>query len=249
MYGSAGSHSAGSFPIDVFFSQSRSIGLGLNLGESKPLYIHGSQSAGIGVGIEDAKFLTVDVAQSIGLGISTAGTDQAISLQVNALGLGLNTSSSLRYDFSSKALGLGNGVGVSDYLILEISVPVGMGVGLADALSQVAGNITFDIEALGLAQGLGVGIDEIVLRGVPLFTIVRNPTSTEIEVLNREGKDVKIYRSDAYNISYSELTNISSDTFTDTGLDATKNYKYKLAFRIGITPEIIGQRSTGKYRS
>jgi hypothetical protein len=189
MYGSAGSHSAGSLPLDIFFGQVRAIGQGLGL------------------------------------------------------------DSKLAYDYDAEGVGLGSGVGGADFLIMEVTVPIGMGLDVGELITTVAGSISIDLEAIGQGLGVTVGDGQIILEGVPLFTIVRNPTSTEIEVLNREGKDVKIYRSDAYNISYSELTNISSDTFTDTGLEATKNYKYKLAFRIGLTPEIIGQRSTGKYRS
>jgi len=190
MYGSAGSHSAGSLPIDVFFSQVRSIGLGVGLSEPLPAYMYNTESIGLGLGLSEP-----------------------------------------------------------EWLVAEIVVPIGLGLGVAELETAVVGEISVNLESIGLGLGIGEQVSSIILEGFPRYTIVRNPTSTEIEILNREGREVKIYRSDNYNISYSVLTNINTDTYTDSGLDATKNYKYKLAFRIGLTPEIIGQRSTGKYRS
>jgi len=190
MYGSAGSHSAGSFPIDVFFAQIRSIGIGMGLSEPLPAYFYDTESIGLGVGL-----------------------------------------------------------GEPDWLVAEVLVPIGLGLGVGELESAVIGEITVQLESLGLGLGIGEQVPSIILEGFPRFEMVRNATSTDFEILNREGREIKVKRADNYNITYVDLSIENTDTFSDTGLDPNKNYKYKLAFRIGLTPEIRGQWSTGKYRS
>lgn len=154
-------------------------------------------------------------------------------------------SPSYSFDLS----GAGFGLSGSDlaWHILGLTVPAGIGLSSAQIEADINGSISVDAGVAGLGLGLLEPDSEVIIRGVPEFSITRSPTSVAITVENRDGREIRLFRSDDHNKSFVEVETFQSDTFTDSGLDATKNYKYKLAFTVSITPPIKGQRSISKF--
>lgn len=91
---------------------------------------------------------------------------------------------------------------------------------------------------------------EFLVRGVPEWYPDRiSGTAVNLIISNREGRDVAVLRSDEYNLSFTQVDVATTDTYNDTGLTATKNYKYKLQFvsRIDSVITAKGIKSISKF--
>lgn len=150
------------------------------------------------------------------------------------------------YSFSIDSSGIGVSGSVIGWAVVTVTLPGGMGISSGQVQSQVQGSIQFETGASGLGLSLPES-DSDPVRGVPEFIVSRSPSTVTITVSNRQGQTIRLFRADSHNAAFSEITTFASDTFTDSGLDPAKNYKYKLAFTVALTPPLIGQRSISKF--
>lgn len=184
------------------------------------------------------------------IGSGNIGSFHIDNFVFGARGAGLALGSiegGVNYSFDLSGAGFGLGGSDLAWQVLSLTVPAGIGLSGAQIQSEINGSISVDASVAGLGLGAPELSSDIVLRGVPEFTIIRSATSVTITVTNREGREIRLFRSDDYNRSFEEVVTFTSDTHVDSGLDATKNYKYKLAFTISVTPPIKGQRSISKF--
>ena len=167
---------------------------------------------------------------------------------VTSAGLGLSgVESSPSYSFDINAPALGVAGSEASWAVLSFAVPPALGISGSEIEAEVVGSIDFDINPPSLGLGSATAESELILRGVPEFTITRSGTTVTINVSNREDRTVRVFRSDGHNTAFSELTTFATDEFVDTVPSATLNYKYKLAFTINITPPLIARRSISKF--
>jgi len=136
-------------------------------------------------------------------------------------------------------------------------------VTLTKLLTQVG---ELDVEANGMTQQIDVtmGRAELALSAVDFADIVddvpqiqvdRTSTQSVVKVTNPSDiKNVRIFRADDHRGTFSQLVanHDESSDYSDTGLDATKNYKYKCAFIIvgtkgGVEYIAVGERSAPVY--
>lgn len=111
-----------------------------------------------------------------------------------------------------------------------------------------------DIQA-GIAEAVAQALDgdaQYYIDRAPQIRVTRTGTTATVEVLNRRGEDWKIFRGALPRGGFTELTQISVDTFEDTGLVLDQHYKYKAAFAIqgtigGASVSVSGKRSHSKY--
>ena len=167
---------------------------------------------------------------------------------VNSAGIGLSgVESTPLYSFDINAPALGVAGSEANWAVLSFAVPPALGVSGAEIEAEVVGSIDFDVNPAGLGLGSPTLEGDIILEGVPDFTITRSGVTVTINVSNREGRTVRVFRSGGHNTAFSELTTFATDEFVDTVPSATVNYKYKLAFTINLTPPIIARRSISKF--
>ena len=94
-----------------------------------------------------------------------------------------------------------------------------------------------------------------VVDDVPQIQVDRTSTQSVVKVTNPSDiKNVRIFRADDHRGTFSvlESNHDESTDYTDSGLDATKNYKYKCAFIIvgtkgGVEYIAVGERSAPVY--
>lgn len=76
---------------------------------------------------------------------------------------------------------------------------------------------------------------------MPTITVNRLPTQAEIIVEDYTQGTVFLERSDAYDGLFSEIATFESASYTDTGLDPVKNYKYRITITdIDGSVQIVG---------
>ena len=167
---------------------------------------------------------------------------------VRSAGVGLSgveVEPSYSFEITPPALGV-SGVTAS-WAALSFTVPPALGLSGAEIEAEVVGSIDFDVNPAGLGLGAPTLEGDVILQGVPDFTITRSGVTVTINVSNRENRTVRVYRSGGHNTAFSELTTFATDEFIDTVPSASVNYKYKLAFTINLTPPIIARRSISKF--
>ena len=163
-----------------------------------------------------------------------------------ALGLsGAQIEPSYSFNITPPAFGVaGSEV---NWAVLSFTVPPAIGLGANQLEAEVVGSIDFDVNPAGLGLGVAIAESDVILRGVPEFTITRSGVTVTINVTNREGRTIRVYRSGGHNTAFTELTTFATDEFVDTVPSADVNYKYKLAFTINLTPPLIARRSISKF--
>lgn len=76
---------------------------------------------------------------------------------------------------------------------------------------------------------------------MPTITVNRLPTQAEIIVEDYDVGTVFLERSDDYDGLFSEIATFSEASFTDTGLDPVKNYKYRITITdVAGSVQIVG---------
>lgn len=243
MYGSAGTYSAGS---SVFSGHVRrvSVGSGSAVQSEIKSYLFNSSSVQSGSVANEALWgvftdlipvgsgSALDVERVIGAITKSASIGSGSSLQAEIAG----------YEFNLTPIGSGgNARELTFALIASASIGSGSGV----EADQVVGTLTMTITPVGSGSEVETLTREIALNGVPKFTVTPVSGNFEINIVNREGKEVKIFRTDQHNTSNQTVIEINSDTYSDP-IVAGKNYRYKLAFFIDLSPQIVGQKSIYK---
>lgn len=175
---------------------------------------------------------------SVGLNLGTADAT-ADALGMN-LGLGLGTANALY-----------NGLGIVPKTILDLTTAtatfsavlqtllVGLKLGRADA----------SFNALDLADIVYV-VDEL-----PEIQVDRQSTQATVKVTNPSNTfDSRIFRADDHRANFDVLVSShdESSDYVDSGLDASINYKYKVAFiaegtKGGVEYIVVGERSAPVY--
>jgi hypothetical protein len=189
------------------------------------------------------------------IGGSPIGSDNVGSFSIDNFVFGLRSggvglsggSGSPGYSFGISAPGLSGSGSEVQWAVVGLTVPASLGLGSNQIQSEVIGSLEVEFGSAGMGLGLPAIGSDIILTGVPDFFVTRAGTSATITVRNRGTREVRLFRADDYNLNFTQIGIFTSDTFTDTGLDATKNYKYKLAFTISLTPPIDGQKSISKF--
>jgi hypothetical protein len=126
---------------------------------------------------------------------------------------------------------------VASATVNGIGTDVGIGTTEAAAIaSALDGDATFFIEDIP---------DIVVTRSADL-------TQAVLKVLNDEVGNVNIYRADDHRALFSKIATNQTSPYTDTGLDPTKNFKYKATFVIvgtkgGQSVEVEGGKSNPRY--
>lgn len=178
-------------------------------------------------------------AQAYGMELGLDADDVVATTQVYGFNLRLQsstaTSSSQAYDIASKVV---------------------LSLGIAEASAQAYGISQVDLETdevVAIAQAYNI-TPTYVVRGVPDIVVTRSSglTSNEIKVLNSSVGNVNIYRASDHRGLFSRIATNQSSPYTDSGLSASLNYKYRATFvvngNIGGSPvEQEGQKSEPRY--
>lgn len=184
------------------------------------------------------------------IGSGNIGSFHIDNFIFGARGAGLALGSiegDVSYSFDLSGAGFGLGGSELAWQVLSLTVPAGIGLSGAQIQAQVNGSISVDASVAGLGLGAPELSSDTILRGVPDFHVTRAGTSATITVRNREGREVRLFRADDYNTNFALVTVFTTDTHVDSGLVSTKNYKYKLAYTISVTPPIDGRKSISKF--
>ena len=148
----------------------------------------------------------------------------------------------------------------------ELSTDANDLITLTKLLSQV-GELDLTANDLGQNIGVNMGRAELALSAVDFADIVyvvddvpqiqvdRTSTQAVVKVTNPSDiKNVRIFRADDHRGTFSTLVSNhdESSDYTDSGLDASKNFKYKCAFIIvgtkgGVEYIAVGERSAPVY--
>lgn len=243
MYGSAGTYSAGSAAISGHV-RSASIGGGL-LASAANGYEFGISPISVGLA-ESGRGAVFTEVVPIGAGLAV-DADRIIGAITKSASIvvGLAESTEIGgYAFNITPISAGVSGGEPAF-VLVTSGSIGSGLGIE--ADQVIGTLTFTVTEIGIGGSIETFTKDIQLTGIPRFILSRNGTTVDITVTNREGKRVKVRRADRHNRGFQEVAEMTSDTLQQTGLTASNDYKYKLAFFIDLDPEIIGTYSISKF--
>lgn len=81
------------------------------------------------------------------------------------------------------------------------------------------------------------------LFGVPDIVATRDDTTITVEVLNRQGQKVRLFKADDIRGLHEQLADFVADTYIDEAVDADIDYTYKAQFILGTGENI---RKTAK---
>jgi len=183
-----------------------------------------------------------DIVPKVDLALGNAEA-AAEAIDMGGVGLGIFPAEAIvnAQDIVPKTfLDTETGEVVADALVI---VPLSK-LALAPAEAIVNG-ISTDIgiettEAAAIATALD-GSVRINVNIIPEIVVTRSEDLTQnvLKVLNSELGNVNIYRASDHRATFAKIANAQTSPFTDSNLDASRNYKYKATFV--LTANIGGQ--------
>lgn len=88
-----------------------------------------------------------------------------------------------------------------------------------------------------------------IVPGIPSFVASRSGTTVDLTFSDRDGKKIGVWRADEFNLNFEEIATVDADTYEDSGLTATLNYKYQIQFVSTVSGVVSarGRKTGSKY--
>jgi len=272
---SLGNASATASGIDIFIGQSLNLGTAEASVSANDLEQKILPSLGFATAIASAQSPTPIIRFKIGR--ADAGAS-ALNIQPKVL-LDVPTAEATAQALDFSGVGLGTLTASASIEAVDILPKVLMALGVAEAqssavdgqtliqlLTETAGaeasanaftqSITQPLEsAEAIAEALSLADIVYVVDDVPEIQVDRTSTQAVVKTTNPSDLyNVRIFRADDHRGTFSTLVSNhdESSDYTDSGLDASKNFKYKCAFIVvgtkgGVEYIVVGERSAPVY--
>lgn len=206
----------------------------------------------IGRADSDAQALNVDSKHILSLGQALA---ESQGLNFSGLGLGLFPADSVA-EMQRPGLGiplLTKDISAQALPVISVMKPeLGQASATINALSF--NPITIELFDGDMVASALDGDITYLIREVPEIVVDRTSTQAVLKVLNQNQNNLRIFRADDHRGQFSVIQSNWNDAtdYTDSGLDASKNYKYVAAFVVvgnkgGAEFIVTGQRCLPVY--
>jgi len=254
-----GAYSIGSFPIGSIVQETGLAIVSLELAEATASGNNIQPLVALSLGKGEATASGLNLIPKVDLEL---GRGEAQGFGINFQGVGLGTT-------------LAEATANAQNIIAKITLEMGLSEAQAQALDVVtltklltdvaeSSTVAYDMtqkltlpltQAEATAQALDLADIVYVIDDVPQIQVDRTSTQSVVKVTNPSDlKNVRIFRSEDHRGTFSTLVSNhdESSDYSDTGLDATKNYKYKCAFIVvgtkgGVEYIAVGERSAPVY--
>lgn len=205
------------------------------------------------IGRADATAQGQDAQGKFNLELS-AGEATSEALDISGFGIAVLPATALAnaQDILPKSfLDTQTGQAQADVNVIIPLAKLDMGVAEAIANGQDVGGLAL---GLPIAPAIAEALDAeavFIIRQVPNIIVTRSGDLTEnvLKVLNDTGFNVNIYRADDHRGLFTKVAENQGSPYTDSGLDITKNFKYKATFVVDQNGTVVaeGGKSEPRY--